>query len=59
MIPLKDAISFVFHTMAQFVAFLDTPVFRYLGIDISVFDINVIFLILGLVVSVFWRGTRT
>lgn len=56
---LDKAISFIFDTMAQFVSFLDTPVFKYLGIDISVFDINIVFLILGLVVSVFWRGTRT
>lgn len=58
MTPVK-AISFVFATMARFVKFLDTPVFQYNGIDISVLDINIVFLILGLVVSVFWRGTRT
>ena len=56
---MKQAISFIFQTIAQFVSFLDTPIFRYLGIDISIFDLNIIFLILGLVVSVFWRGTRT
>lgn len=56
---MSQAISFVFQTMARFVSFLDTPVFKYNNLDISIFDINIVFLIIGLVVSVFWRGTRT
>ena len=56
---MLDAISFVFQTMARFVSFLDTPIFTYNGIGISLFDINIVFLIIGLIVSVFWRGTRT
>ena len=56
---MKSAISFVFQTMASFVSFLDTPIFKYLGVEISIFDINIVFLVLGLIVSVFWRGTRT
>ena len=53
-----QAISFIFQTMKRFVDFLDTPIFTYNNADISLLDINLVFLIIGLVAAVFWRGSR-
>ena len=54
-----QAIAFIFRTIQRFVEFLDTPVLTYNNVDISLLDINLAFLVIGLVAAVFWRGART
>ena len=54
-----DALIFIFSSMNKFVSFLDFPVFTYNNVDISLLDINIAFLVIGLVAAVFWRGART
>ena len=54
-----QGIVFIFQTMKRFVDFLDTPVLTYNNVDISILDINIAFLVIGLVAAVFWRGART
>ena len=54
-----QAISFIFQTMQRFVTFLDTPILKYNNFDISLWDINFVFLLIGLIAAVFWRGART
>ena len=54
-----QAITFFFRTMQRFAEFLDTPVITYNNVNISLFDIHIAFLVIGLVAAVFWRGART
>ena len=54
-----EAFTFIFRAMKAFVLFLDTPVINYNHVDISLLDINLAFLVIGLVAAVFWRGART
>lgn len=54
-----QGIVFIFQTMKRFVDFLDTPILTYNNVDISLLDINLAFLVIGLVAAVFWRGSRT
>ena len=54
-----EAVFFIFQAMKNFVDFLDTPVLTYNNVDISLLDINLAFLVIGLVAAVFWRGSRT
>lgn len=54
-----QAISFIFQAMNRFVNFLDKPILKYNNFDISLWDIYFIFLIIGLIAAVFWRGART
>lgn len=54
-----QGIVFIFQAVKKFVDFLDTPVFTYNNVDISLLDINLAFLVIGLVAAVFWRGART
>ena len=44
-----QAISFIFQTMKRFVDFLDTPILKYNNFDISLWDINFVFLLIGLI----------
>lgn len=43
----------------KIVQFLDTPIFQYNSVDISLLDIDIVFLALGLIAAVFWRGAKT
>ena len=54
-----EAITFIFRCIKDLSDFLDTPVFTYNNFDISLLDINLAFLVIGLVAAVFWRGART
>lgn len=54
-----EAFTFIFRTIKNFAVFLDHPVFTYNNVDISLLDINLAFLVIGLVSAVFWRGSRT
>lgn len=45
--------------LAQIIAFLAQPIFTYQSVDISILHIDICFLVLGLVASVFWRGAKT
>ena len=54
-----QAIFFIFNTMQRFVVFLDKPILKYNNFDISIWDINIVFIIIGLIAAVFWRGSRT
>lgn len=54
-----EAFVFIFRVIKSFANFLDTPVLTYNDVDISLLDINLVFLVIGLVAAVFWRGSRT
>ena len=54
-----EAFTFIFRSIKNFAVFLDTPVFTYNDVQISLLDINIAFLVIGLVAAVFWRGART
>lgn len=54
-----EAFIFIFRAIKSFANFLDTPVLTYNNVDISLLDINLAFLVIGLVAAVFWRGART
>lgn len=54
-----DAIIFIFRCIKSLANFLDTPVLTFNDIDFSLLDINLAFLVIGLVAAVFWRGSRT
>ncbi len=54
-----EAFTFIFRTIKSFATFLDTPVFTYNDVNLSLLDINLAFLVIGLVAAVFWRGSRT
>lgn len=54
-----EAISFIFQTMKRFVDLLDMPILKYNNFDISLWDINFVFILIGLIAAVFWRGART
>ena len=45
--------------LAQIIGFLSEPIFTYNGVGISILHVDIVFLVLGLVASVFWRGTKT
>lgn len=54
-----EIFTFIFRAIKNFASFLDTPVFTYNNVDISLLDIDLAFLVIGLVAAVFWRGART
>ena len=54
-----EAINYIFVMMQRFVTFLDRPILKYNNFDISLWDINFVFLLIGLIAAVFWRGART
>lgn len=54
-----EAFVFIFRAIKNFANFLDTSVFTYNNVGISLLDINLAFLVIGLVAAVFWRGSRT
>ena len=43
----------------KIIQFLDTPIFQYNSVDISLLDIYIVFLALGLIAAIFWRGAKT
>ena len=51
-----QAISFIFQTMNRFVNFFDKPILKYNNFDISLWDIYFVFILIGLIAAVFWRG---
>lgn len=54
-----ESFIFIFRAIKSFANLLDTPVFVYNDVNISLLDINLAFLVIGLVAAVFWRGART
>ena len=54
-----EAFIFIFRAIKSFANFLDKPVLTFNSVDISLLDINIAFLVIGLVAAVFWRGSRT
>ena len=50
-----EAFAFIFRFVKSLANFLDTPVFIYNDVDISLLDINLAFLVIGLV-SIYYIG---
>lgn len=56
---MLEAITWFGDQIYKIVLFLDTPIFQYNSVDISLLDIYIVFLALGLIASIFWHGAKT
>ena len=56
---MYDFILFFRDSIAQISGMLDSFYFNFGGIHVSIFDLFVGFIAMGIVISVFWKGART
>lgn len=55
---MTDFVVFFSNMMSSLVSVLDSAKFSLYGFDVSIIGIMVAIIVVGLVISVFWKGAR-
>lgn len=53
-----DFILFIRDGLAQITGMLDTVNFNFAGVNVSFFDLLIGFIAMGIIIAVFWKGSR-
>ena len=55
---MTESVKFLFNCISDIISVLDTTVFDFYGFRVSLWSLLVVFLIVSMFASVWWKGAR-
>jgi hypothetical protein len=55
---MTEAVQFIFRSISDIISVLDTTVFDFYNFRVSLWSLLLVFIIIGMFSSVWWKGAR-